>query len=231
MNRIVSFGDSFIFGTDLSDIVNYRNDGLKFSKLTWPALLANDLNLKYHSYAYGGSGNAGICRRVLFAIESGLVSNNDFLVIQWTWKVRYDIFTNKENAFRNDHINPDIGWETLHVTDDNYNSNTYYKNIQSDENDKYESLKQIVLVSTILDQYKIPYFMTCLDSTLTDEINFNPPYVNILIKQIKDKLHWFNNKGFYHWAKDQNFTLGESGHPVDDAHYAAFKYIKHEITM
>ena len=62
--KLKSFGCSFIYGTDLAD------DGRGFiaatpSRLTWPALLAQNLDYSYECYARPGCGNLRILEKIL----------------------------------------------------------------------------------------------------------------------------------------------------------------------
>lgn len=225
-NRVVSLGDSFIFGTDLSDAGIADED---FSCLTWPALLSNKLNAAYISYALGGCDNTSIVRRLLYGIMRGLITSKDLICIQWTWTSRNNFLVDDYEDFRASH-NPDIGWRTIHPTDNDQMSQAYYKYFQSDLLDKFNSLKEITLAKYILEKYNITYFMTGITSTIIDPTisnskKLNPIYVDFLINDVKDALRWFDNKGFYQWALDMNFQIGKTGHPLEEAHQAAFEYI------
>ena len=78
---IVAGGDSFIWGSELSDC---RHSGpLGYSRKTFPALLAHE-----HSYicaAYPGIGNQEIAQRILTVVHSTPV---DLVVVSWTWPTR-----------------------------------------------------------------------------------------------------------------------------------------------
>jgi hypothetical protein len=45
MNKVISFGDSFTWGTDLCDYSTKTP-----SQFTWPSLLAKHLNVTYQSF-------------------------------------------------------------------------------------------------------------------------------------------------------------------------------------
>jgi hypothetical protein len=55
--KLTSYGDSFIFGTDLADAEMIPNTSGKPSQHTWPALLAQHLGYQYRCRAYPGCGN------------------------------------------------------------------------------------------------------------------------------------------------------------------------------
>ena len=78
---IVAGGDSFIWGSELSDC---RHSGpLGYSRKTFPALLAHEHN--YICAAYPGIGNQEIAQRILTVVHSTPV---DLVVVSWTWPTR-----------------------------------------------------------------------------------------------------------------------------------------------
>ena len=74
---VKSFGCSFVFGTDLPDAAS-QEVCAKFSRLTWPALIAQHLNFDYQCYAKPGSGNLQILERLL---SQPPTSDNDLYII------------------------------------------------------------------------------------------------------------------------------------------------------
>jgi hypothetical protein len=82
--KLKSFGCSFIFGTELSDITNRTK---KYSQLTWPALIAQRQELQYSCYARPGSGNLQILNNVLDQVAQ---HNGDVYMINWTFTNRWD---------------------------------------------------------------------------------------------------------------------------------------------
>ena len=227
-NRVISFGDSFTWGTDLADCTEDRtthnkyNDG--YSKKTWPALIAQNLNTKYLSLAIGGSSNQQILRWILFNIIEDNIDSNDLLIINWTWMDRFDLFdtTIESLSFKE---GTDKGWVTVRPGDSNDYSELYFKHIHSELWAKFESLKTISVALDILNHYNIPNIMTCIDKTIIDQQFFNPEYVDLLINRVSPVLLWFEGQGFYNWAIDSGFPIGKTGHPLEEAHRAAFDYI------
>jgi len=209
--RLVAFGDSFTFGNDLQD----WND-LTPSKSTWPALLAQDLGLTYICAAEPGASNSSITRSVL----SSDITSSDFVVLNWTWIDRWD-FYNGGN------------WETLRPsgTEKSVFARYYYKFFQSELWDKFETLKNIYLVHSLLRQRNITYISTAIDE-LTLDARWNcPAYIQTLIDQVSSDFIWFENRGFYHWARQHKFEISSRMHPLEDAHREAVAYIKNEITL
>ena len=215
-NRVISFGDSFTFGTDLSDQVPGVvgvNPPLP-SRSTWPALIAKHLNIKnYVCYAEPGASNSTILRTLL----STEILPTDLVIVNWTWINRWDFYNEEE-------------WSTLRPsgTEDNPMYKVYYKYFQSELWDKFETLKNIQLAFSMLDNV----ISTSMDPLTLDTTHHCPPYVQKLINNVKPKLTWFDGKGFYHWAIDNNFPISDKWHPLEEAHQAAFEYIRdnHDFT-
>ncbi len=211
MNKLLAFGDSFTWGTDLKDA-----DDSTYSQTSWSALLAKNISLEYACYAVPGSSNQSISRDLLSALTD--INKDDVVLLNWSWISRWD-FYNLE----------DTRWETIRPTgtDTSKFSKLYFKYIQSELWDKWESLKTIALTHSILEKHKIKFIATCVDNLLIDQIYHTPGYVTALQKEIYGSILWFEDKGFFQWSKDNNFPIStDGGHPLEEAHQAAFKYIK-----
>lgn len=79
MTTVLAGGDSFIWGSELSDHRHGGPDG--YSHLTFPALLAD----KYLCAAYPGIGNREIALRVRNFLTW---SKPDIVIVCWTWPSR-----------------------------------------------------------------------------------------------------------------------------------------------
>lgn len=202
--RIISFGDSFTWGSDLAD-----QRGKQHSKLTWPALLAKHYNIKYQCYARPGESNQAILRMILRAS----FEPTDLVIVNWTWIDRYEYYNNIESE-----------WRPLRPsgTESDPLCKTYYKYIQNDLSSKFESLRDIqVFLSTV----GVNYLTTALDPLLLDTKYHCPDYIQKLINQIKPHINWFDGKSFYEWTKNQGYSMSDNWHPLEEAHQAAFEYI------
>jgi hypothetical protein len=83
MKKIISFGDSFVFGNELSD----NPDGNR----AWPGLVASDLGCDFETLAVAGCGNENIARQI-YTYFSNNSSQNTLAIINWTWCMRWDFF-------------------------------------------------------------------------------------------------------------------------------------------
>ena len=273
MNKLIAFGDSFTWGSELKDdlilgiktpsafnvykkyvhetnpvdhlcdpdfdhkvVVSRRGSG--YSRHTWPALYATSNNMEYRCFAQPGCSNSSIVRRFFKFLPN--IDKTDLVVVNWTWIDRWDVFDdngednlakNIENAnnVNEIHVPTHDFWTTLRPSNDSKPTELhtlYFKYLQSELWSKFESLQSIMLVNATLKMMNIPVLMTCVDDLVFDKTYHCPDYIDNIQNELKDELIWFNNMGFYDWAMDNNFKLGKGGHPLEEAHVEAFKYIK-----
>jgi hypothetical protein len=81
MITVLSGGDSFVWGSELTDC--RHSEPMGYSRKTFPALLASDYN--YICAAYPGISNQEILQRILTVIHSVPVN---FVIVSWTWPSR-----------------------------------------------------------------------------------------------------------------------------------------------
>jgi hypothetical protein len=81
--KIVSFGDSFVFGSELTD----NNNG----SCSWIGLAAKQLGVEYETLAVPGCGNENIARQILTYFSNN-PSDSTLAVINWTWGARWDFY-------------------------------------------------------------------------------------------------------------------------------------------
>ncbi len=88
MGKLIAGGDSFIYGSELSDCVD-ENGSEHISKLTFPALIAKEQGLEYVCTAMPGYSNTAIRRNVMNACEI-YRSDIDLVIVQWTFSSRFE---------------------------------------------------------------------------------------------------------------------------------------------
>ena len=122
-----SFGCSFIFGTDLADDGS-GTDSARYSYLTWPSLLAKDLNYEYDCFARPGIGNF----RILESILTQSTKNTPAVfVIGWTWIDRFDYTIPATGRFNyRDLVASDV-WKTVMPVDNTTVAENYYRDLHS----------------------------------------------------------------------------------------------------
>ena len=220
--KLKSFGCSFIYGTDLSD-ENKLEIPPRPSQLSWPALIAKELNVEYQCYARPGAGNLFILERLLNSIESN--SEDAFYVVGWTYIDRFDYISNDvKNDKSLDLANPWQewkSWQTLRPGSDGDKETFYYRNLHSELADKLKNLIYIETAVNALKKKNVPFLMTYQDELLLDTRWHASPSVTYLQNQIKPYLHNFEDMTFVSWSQSRGFDISKTAHPLDAAHHSA----------
>ena len=245
MSKIVSFGDSFIFGCEIPE--NY--DG----SAGWPGIAARKLNLNFECKASPGSSNSSICRRILdyYSDDNNL---DDLAVINWTWTHRWSYFVNqnnwdtwisfgpsiKESPFLElqEINNLDLKMQTMSDSFKEKNrqnipidyqkklEEAYIEYISDNEMmNKFNSLQSIYCATAFLLNKGIKFVQTNMDSELFDTRWFCDGYIQELQNFILLNMYSFDELNFLDWSKKYKFEITEPGwHPLEDAHNAAVEY-------
>jgi hypothetical protein len=219
--KLKSFGCSFIFGTDLADDGKGQPYATS-SQLTWPALLAKDLNLDYECYARPGSGNLRILEKVLS------ISTQDpaIFVIGWSWIDRFDHIVSDDKTHVYDRVGECEVWQTIMPVDTNSKADFYYRNLHSQYRDKLSSLISVKTCIDTLKQKNISFIMTYMDELLFENNWHANSAVIDLQNYIKPYMTTFDGKNFLEFSKKNNFPISPTWHPLESAHRAAFELIK-----
>jgi hypothetical protein len=90
INTIVSFGDSFTYGSELQD----NTDGSR----AWAGRIAKTLGCNYKTLAVPGCGNEAISRQVVEYFSTNPVENT-LAIINWTWSMRWDFYLLKRKLW------------------------------------------------------------------------------------------------------------------------------------
>ena len=248
-SKIVSFGDSFIFGSEIEG--NY--DG----SAGWPGIAAKKLGKDFVSKASPGSSNSSICRRVL-DYYSDPNNSNDLAVINWTWSHRWAYFINKfdlntwinfgpvkaknpfaelqeienidlkKNKFSEKFIKKTYSCGPF-LKDQHYQKNLQEMYIEyiSDNQlmNKFNSLQSLYCTTAFLLTNEIKFLQTNLDEELFESKWFCDGYINELQKYILPHMNSFDGLNFLDWSREKNFKITKPGwHPLEDAHHAAAEY-------
>jgi len=206
---LFSFGDSFTYGTELSDCIN------NYSRKTWPSLVANKLGLSYDCYAYGGTGNQQIAYHVVDIFSKSIYKNRNLYVINWTWIERFDYID----------IDSDR-WQTIHPRHENLLAHFFYKHVDHHAWNLIRNLQIIYSTIQFLRTHDCNFFMTSIDDNLLDK-NYPMEWtstISTLQSLVRPYINLIENKNFYAWSKDKKFSFAPGGHPLEDAHSAAADY-------
>jgi hypothetical protein len=213
---IKSFGCSFVFGSDLSDLPITKvlvSPVGTFSRLTWPAVLASKKGCDYECHARPGSGNLQIAERVLNECTH---DSNSFYVIDWTWIDRFDYIASE------DFWQP---WGTLRPTSEEDPARSYYKNLHSEYMDKLLTLIYIKTVLNKLLEKRIKFIMTYEDELIFDQRWHVSPAVKELQDSLSDHMTKFEGQTFLQWSRSNGYPESPNWHPLEQAHQAAADYI------
>ena len=217
-----SFGCSFIYGTDLAD----DGRGLltsKPSQLTWPSLLAQDLNFDYNCYARPGAGNLRTLDKILTQVDD---PNPAIFVIGWTWIDRFDYTTKITSpAVWADVIGDEV-WKTVMPVDTDTVAKNYYRDLHSQHRDKLTNLIYIKTAIDVLTEKNIPFIMTYMDCLLFETSWQYTTAIKELQDYVLPYMTKFDGKTFLEYSKEKGFPISETLHPLEPAHQAAFELIK-----
>lgn len=169
--KIVSFGDSFIFGHELMD----NDDGSQ----AWPGLIAKKLSCDYETLAISGCGNDNIAKQI-YSYFSKNSTDDVIAIINWTWASRWDFY-----IFDNDEYSVDF----LNIRD--YVSKEHYEIIAGSDWPPYKKFISGIL-DGILDVtpsvlQEIMNFINSLKNTISGH------WITLGSTCVPEKLSWLNN--------------------------------------
>lgn len=205
IDKIISFGDSFIYGSDLNDCDGTGHD--RFSKLTWPALCAKELGLDYECYAQGARGNQFISHCII-----GGELANALVITNWSWIDRFDYFDTENMP------------HTVLPGTDTKQSEFYYKNFHSEFGDIFRNLSTIYATHSYLKEQNIPFISSIMDTLL-----FNTTYdlgggIKNILDLVQKDISWFpGNQTFLEWSRSNGYPESDNWHPLEQAHQEAAK--------
>ena len=208
--KLKSFGCSFIFGSELSDITNRTK---KYSQLTWPAIIAQRQGLDYACYARSGSGNLQILNNVLDQVAQ---HNNDVYIINWTFANRWDYMYAVNNQ-----------WHSILPWDTHDRAEFYYRHFQAEYTDKLNNLIWINCATQALETAGAKFCMTYMDPLLFDSRWNTGPGIAQLQQGIAPHLHLFDGTNFVEWSQRNDYAISPKyHHPLEQAHVAAADYLQ-----
>jgi len=213
--KIVSFGDSFIYGTQLKDEGH-----------SWVATCAKKLGVDYQTFAQAGCGNESITRQILkyFSVPR---DSNTLAVINWTWGIRYDFYlSGAEHWIPLCHENNQIELEKRLSKEEAEKISNFYTNYAGKSIlwDRWRSLQTIFSAQQFLKIHNIKNVQTYMDYMLLDTEWHCPDYIKTLQDLTKPQLKLFEGKNFVDWSNANGYLVtSDYNHPLEDAHEAASK--------
>jgi hypothetical protein len=253
IKKILSAGCSFTYGHELSDC---DSELVPPSKKSWAAGLTNLVNADYKCIAVGGSGNAGIARRIIHYINNWTV---DFVLVMWSFPSRYDWAMPRHKNLEN------TRWATITPWDTNDSQKNVMQKLSSNQaqqeiwkkrrkkiqntgvvefadslyryaaneyHEIYQSWKSIIWLQNILEKKRIPYLFTLADNSLFYKEVTPHAEQDSLMRALYSEIDFTN---WYFFGErmmgfDQWALLNDyprgTTHPLDSAHQDAVQLMK-----
>lgn len=217
--KIVSFGDSFVFGTELQN----NNDGSQ----AWPAICARRLGVEYETLAVPGCGNDHIARQV-YSYFADNTADKTLAVINWTWCQRWDFYIVKSEQWIT--LGPTCVPEKLkHLVDETQAHRVveFYRDYANSSIlwNKFRNLQTIYAVQQYLHSKGVQSVQTYMDDMLFDQQWHAPDYVKELQQLVEPELQNFEDMSFLDWSHKNGYPVTDPGwHPLEKAHLAAADY-------
>jgi len=226
---LVAGGDSFTWGSELSDSINCC------SQLTFPALLAKQANMEYQCVAHPGNSNQSITRITMMTCEE-IKDQDIFVVVNWSFMSRFEFeFTYQINS-------PWSPWCSIQPQQSNKDevkdfAKDFYRHVGTNMSyQTYHTMQSIHLLQSYLKSRSIPYMFTLIDNNFMNNSEWFGS--SKVIRNLIDWDPWFffpeginesettGPRGFYQWALENKYSVGSDGHPLEDAHRDAYNLIK-----
>jgi hypothetical protein len=214
--KIVSFGDSFVFGSELKGNL----DG----SLAWIGLSARQLDVDYKTLSVPGCGNENITRQI-FTYFSNNASKNTLAVINWTWGARWDFYIpGVEEWITLGLTCVPSKLEKLISTQEAQRIIDFYRDYPGYSTlwDKFRTLQSMYASQQYLKSLGVPSIQTYMDYEMWDCEFHAPDYIQTLQDLTRGSMLDFEGKNFLDWSKENKFKVTDPGwHPLEDAHVAA----------
>jgi len=215
--KIVGFGDSFVFGSELQD----NNDGQR----SWIGLASKKLNVAYETFSVPGCGNENIARQILTYFSNNS-ADSTLAVINWTWGARWDFYipgiekwTTLGLSCVPSKLAPLVGYDEAEKVLEFYNKYPGHSTLW----DKWRTLQTIYSTQQYLKSINATAIQTYMDYEMWDQTWHAPDYIKTLQAMTQPELENFEGLNFVDWSRKHGFFITpEPGlHPLEEAHAAA----------
>ena len=218
MKKIIGFGDSFVFGTELKNNPTGNR--------SWIAQAAQQLNVDYCTTAVPGCGNDHIARQI-YSYYANNNTQDTLAVINWTWMNRWDFYIVEHETWIT--LGPSCVPEKLkHLVErtEAQDMIDFYRHRANSSLiwNKIRNLQTIYSVQTYLKHKKIVSVQTYMDDCLFQDDFHAPDYIKEFQNLVKPGMESFQGLNIVDWSKKNGFAVTDPGlHPLEDAHAVACK--------
>lgn len=214
--KIVGFGDSFVFGSELKNNSNGHR--------SWIGQAAEKLNVEYETLAVPGCGNENIARQILTYFSNN-PSESTLAVINWTWGARWDFYIPGVEQWTTlgltcvpSRLAPLIGQQEAESVLEFYNKYPGHSTLW----DKWRTLQTIYSTQNFLKLKNVINVQTYMDYEMWDQTWHAPDYITTLQQLTQSDLQNFEGQNFLDWSYRNGFAVTSPGlHPLEQAHEAA----------
>jgi len=219
--NIVSFGDSFIFGSELANNHN--------GHAAWPGLAAKQLGVDYYTAAVPGCGNDQIARQI-YSWFANHDSSDWLAIINWTWMCRWDFYIVEHDTWIT--LGPTCVPEKLKnlvKLTEAHDMIDFYKHRANSSLlwNKVRNLQTIWAAQCYMKSKGVKSIQTYMDYELFDQTWHAPDYVIELQNLVLPELHLFDEENFVDWSHTHKYSVTiNDNHPLEQAHQSAALYWK-----
>ena len=216
MPKIVSFGDSFVFGSEIPN----NHDG----RLAWPCLVANMIDADYKTLADPGCGNDAIARQIYHYFAHN-PAHDTLAVVNWTWTMRWDFYMVAKETWIT--LGPTCVPEKLqHLVQFTEAQRVvdFYRDYANGSLlwNKTRNLQTIFAAQQFMSVQGIQSIQTYMDTELFSREWHAPDYVQELQKLVQPTMHTWDGVNFLDWCRGRGHAITDQGlHPLASAHQDA----------
>ena len=221
MPKIVGFGDSFVFGSEIPN----NDDGSR----AWPALVAGMIGADYETLADPGCGNDAIARQI-YTYFANNGAGDTLAVVNWTWTMRWDFYMVARETWITlgptcvpDKLKHLIEYtEAQRVVD-------FYRDYANGSLlwNKTRNLQTIWAAQQYMAARGVRSIQTYMDAELFAREWHAPDYVQELQDLVEPAMETWDGHNFLDWCRARNHDItDEKLHPLAAAHQDAALFWK-----
>jgi hypothetical protein len=226
MPKIVGFGDSFVFGSEIAN----NDDG----SCAWPALAAGMIGADYETLADPGCGNDAIARQIYHYFSSNPVAGT-LAIVNWTWTMRWDFYMTEKETWIT--LGPTCVPEKLeHLVEHTEAQRVveFYRDYANGSLlwNKIRNLQTIWAATQYMASKGVQVIQTYMDPELFSQEWHAPSYVRELQGLVHAHMHTWEGMNFLDWCRARGHDITpDKLHPLAAAHEDAAYFWKDQYAV